>query len=100
MNTFLRASVLVFAGLALLACAPPAPAAGEPTPSLVRLGMNQELEFLNVMYTQGGNSLQASKTAQRGLLFLDERGHWIGELATEVPSIANGQVSPDGLQVT
>lgn len=100
MNTFLRVSVLVFAGLALLACAPPAPAASEPTPSLVRLGMNQELEFLNVMYTQGGNSLQASKTAQRGLLFLDAQGNWIGELATEVPSIANGQVSPDGLQVT
>ncbi|MBV7332427.1 hypothetical protein KFU94_30210 [Chloroflexi bacterium TSY] len=67
---------------------------------VVRLGMNQELEFLNVMYTQGGNSLQASKTAQRGLLFLDAEGNWIGELATEVPSVANGMVAPDGSQVT
>ncbi len=102
MRKLLRIDLLLCAVLALVACTP----AASPTeiassaPSVVRLGMNQELEFLNVMYTQGGNSLQASKTAQRGLLFLDEQGNWIGELATEVPSVANGQVSPDGMQIT
>ena len=106
MKTLLRASLLLLAALALIACAAPAAPSGEAgemeaaEPSVVRLGMNQELEFLNVMYTQGGNSLQASKTAQRGLLFLDAQGNWIGELATEVPSVANGLVSPDGTQVT
>lgn len=110
MTRFVRLCLVLAAViLALTACAPAAPTAGpagtgdETTPSeptAVRLGMNQELEFLNVMYTQGGNSLQASKTAQRGLLFLDAEGNWIGELATEVPSIANGQVAPDGTQVT
>lgn len=104
--------------LMLTACAAPAsePSTGETAaadtessaanedtdgdPKVVRLGMNQELEFLNVMYTQGGNSLQASKTAQRGLLFLDAEGNWIGELATEVPSVQNGLVTADGSQVT
>ena len=67
---------------------------------VVRLGMNQELEFLNVMYTQGGNSLQTSKSAQRGLLFLDCNGNWIPELATEVPTVQNGLVAPDGTKIT
>lgn len=99
-------AMLVLLLLAACATAPPADTgmpeeeAAPAEPAVVRLGMNQELEFLNVMYTQGGNSLQASKTAQRGLLFLDENGNWIGELATEVPSVANGLVSPDGTQVT
>ena len=66
----------------------------------VRLGMNQELEFLNVMYTQGGNSLEASKSAQRGLLFSDQPGAWVGELALEVPSVDNGLVAADGSSVT
>lgn len=82
------------------------PEAGSPPestqeePVVVTLGMNQELEFLNVMYTQGGNSLEASKMAQRGLLFLDEEGNWVGELAIEVPSVDNGLLAPDGSQIT
>ena len=106
MYRILRIALLLMIILTLIACAPPAaPAAGDEevadeAPTAVRLGMNQELEFLNVMYTQGGNSLEASKTAQRGLLFLDEQGNWIGELATEVPTVSNGMVSTDGTQVT
>ncbi len=106
MNQIVRFCGLLLLAMVVLACAPPASSTGpaedmaERKPAVVRLGMNQELEFLNVMYTQGGNSLQASKTAQRGLLFLDEQGNWIGELATEVPSVANGLVSPDGTQIT
>lgn len=106
MNQILRFCLLLFAVVIALGCAPTTTAPGAsddmtaPEPAVVRLGMNQELEFLNVMYTQGGNSLQASKTAQRGLLFLDAQGNWVGELATEVPSVANGMVSADGTQVT
>jgi peptide/nickel transport system substrate-binding protein len=66
----------------------------------VVIGMHQALEFLNVLYTQGGNSLSASKLAQRGLLFLDADSNWIGELALEVPTVANGGVSPDGKTIT
>ena len=57
---------------------PPAPAATAATvPSkrdgdIVMIGMHQKLEFLNVLYTQGGNSLSAAKMAQRGLLLLDK----------------------------
>ena len=74
----------------------------EPTKKkdVVKLGMNQEILFLNVMYTQGGGSLTAAKAAQRGLLFLDCKGNWIPELATEVPTVQNGLVAPDGSQIT
>jgi peptide/nickel transport system substrate-binding protein len=75
-------------------------AASAPGNDTVVIGMHQELEFLNVLYTQGGNSLSASKLAQRGLLFLDADANWTGELAKEVPSVANGGVAPDGSQVT
>jgi len=61
-------------------------------PTLVIVGDPQSLEFLNVMYTQGGNSLLASKLAQRGLLWLDREGNWIPEAATEVPSVENGGI--------
>jgi peptide/nickel transport system substrate-binding protein len=78
----------------------PAPAMGVQPRDSVVLGMHQELEFLNVLYTQGGNSLSASKLAQRGLLFLDADSNWVGELAAEVPSLENGGVSEDGLTIT
>lgn len=77
-----------------------APSASAQARDAVILGMHQELEFLNVLYTQGGNSLSASKLAQRGLLFLDRDSNWIGELASEVPSLENGGVSEDGLTIT
>ena len=85
---------------------PPAPAATAATvPSkrdgdIVMIGMHQKLEFLNVLYTQGGNSLSAAKMAQRGLLFLDKDSNWIGELAAEVPSTKNGLVTADGKKIT
>jgi peptide/nickel transport system substrate-binding protein len=76
------------------------PAAHGQARDAVIVGMHQELEFLNVLYTQGGNSLSASKLAQRGLLFLDADSNWVGELAAEVPSLENGGVSEDGLTIT
>jgi peptide/nickel transport system substrate-binding protein len=66
----------------------------------VVIGMHEDIEFLNVLYTQGGNSLSSSKLAQRGLLFTDADANWIGELAAEVPTLENGGVSEDGLTIT
>ena len=57
----------------------------------VVIGMHEDIEFLNVLYTQGGNSLSSSKLAQRGLLFTDAEANWVGELATE----RNAPVSAD-----
>jgi peptide/nickel transport system substrate-binding protein len=108
----------LFLALVLVACVAPAPGTAPETapseadaetaetssqearPNTVIIGMSEELEFLNVLYTQGGNSLSASKLAQRGLLFLDEESNWIGELAEEVPTLENGGVSEDGLTIT
>ena len=78
----------------------PAAARAQSGPDSVVVGMHQELEFLNVLYTQGGNSLSAAKLAQRGLLFLDEASNWTGELATEMPSLANGGITDEGLTIT
>ena len=64
----------------------------EEEETFVIVGDPQSLEFLNVMYTQGGNSLLASKLAQRGLLWLDRDGNWVGEAAKEVPSVENGGI--------
>ena len=66
----------------------------------VVIGMHEDIEFLNVLYTQGGNSLSSSKLAQRGLLFTDAEANWVGELATDVPTLENGGVSEDGLTIT
>ena len=74
-------------------------AQSQETNSVV-IGMHEDIEFLNVLYTQGGNSLSSSKLAQRGLLFTDADANWIGELATEVPTLENGGVSEDGLTIT
>lgn len=99
----------VVSGLGALAASRTFPTMLAPATSLaaspskkdtVIVGMHQELEFLNVLYTQGGNSLSASKLAQRGLLFLDKASNWTGELATSVPSKQNGGISSDGLTIT
>jgi peptide/nickel transport system substrate-binding protein len=66
----------------------------------VTIGYWQELISLNALYTQSANSISAAKLAQRGLLFLDENSNWIGELAADVPSVANGGISSDGRAVT
>jgi peptide/nickel transport system substrate-binding protein len=70
----------------------------EQEETFVIVGDPQSLEFLNVMYTQGGNSLLASKLAQRGLLWLDRDGNWVGEAAEEVPTVENGGI--EGNSVT
>ena len=74
-------------------------AQSEETNSVV-IGMHEDIELLNVLYTQGGNSLSSSKLAQRGLLFTDAESNWVGELATDVPTQENGGVSEDGLTIT
>jgi len=80
--------------------ATPEPAEEKEKSDVVIVGMAEEPEFTNVMYTQGGNSLALAKMAQRGLLFLDEESNWIGELAKEVPSLENSGISPDGKTIT
>ena len=80
--------------------ATPEPAKEEEKRDTVILGTWQGTLALNVLYTQGGNSLRYAKMAQRGLLFLDWEGNWIGELALEVPSLENGGISSDGKRIT
>jgi peptide/nickel transport system substrate-binding protein len=69
-------------------------------PNSVTVGFWQDVAAINVFYTSQGNALSAAKLAQRGLLFVDEQSNWTPELAAEVPSLANGGVSPDGKTIT
>lgn len=98
-------SVVMIAAFMAVACVPAAAPEARTGPEvktsekteeggrdMVIIGDPQSLEFLNVMYTQGGNSLNAAKLAQRGLLWIDPDGNWIPEAAKEVPSEANGGI--------
>jgi len=72
----------------------------EKPDTVVIIGVWQVVDWSNVLYVQGGGSLSAAKLTQRGLLFLDEESNWVGELATEVPSLENGGIFPDGKKIT
>jgi len=69
-------------------------------PGVLRLGEDEEPDSLNLMF---GHT--AATDAVAGLLFSfllrnDERGNYIPDLATQVPTLHNGGISRDGRQIT
>ena len=70
---------------------------------VVLVGSTSQLAVFNVLYTDGGLSLEAAKHVQRGLLMVadpDSGDVWRGELAAEVPSTQNGGVEIEGDRMT
>lgn len=68
-------------------------------PGVIRLGEDEEPDSLNLMF---GHS--AATDAISGLLFsfllrFDARGNYVPDLATEVPTLRNGGISPDGKRI-
>jgi peptide/nickel transport system substrate-binding protein len=66
---------------------------------VVLVGSTSQLAVFNVLYTDGGLSLEAAKHVQRGLLMVADPASgavWSGELALDVPSTQNGGVQVDG----
>lgn len=68
-------------------------------PGVIRLGADEEPDSLNLMYAH-----TAASDAVAGLLFsfllrYDAEGNYIPDLATEVPTLRNGGISPDGKRI-
>src|SRR5689334_9014387 len=68
---------------------------------IITIGEWQPVSIMNTLMTsEGGNVINGTKLALRGLLFTDENGAPAPELATEVPSLENGGISSDGRTIT
>jgi peptide/nickel transport system substrate-binding protein len=92
----LRVSLL-FAALALAAGCAPAPRASGPA---LTIGQQQEPMSLNPALENGTSSMEWGLLLFNYLVKFDDRGKLIGDVATVVPSLANGGISRDGLTVT
>ena len=68
-------------------------------PGVLRLGEDEEPDSLNLMFSH-----TAAADTIAGLLFsfvlrYDARGNYIPDLATQVPTLRNGGISPDGKRI-
>jgi len=82
-----------------------APAGKEPIafPSggkTITLGFSQESDNVVTYFTAMTYSVYVGQMTMVGLAEWDDKNNFVPELATEVPSAANGGVSPDGLTIT
>jgi len=66
----------------------------------VRIALYQEPSILNPYLIKQGAATRVMITILEGLLSIDPEGNYYPVLAEEVPTIANGGVSADGLEVT
>lgn len=63
-------------------------------------GSQYEPNTLNPYLSDMLACAELSRIIFSGLFIMDDKGNWIADLAREVPTIANGGISPDGLTVT
>lgn len=75
-------------------------AAPPPAKNVARVAIGGSLTTLNpiVAFTYDANA--ADEAIFDGLVKIDPRGDAIADLITEVPSLANGDISPDGKTIT
>ncbi len=72
----------------------------EPSSGQIIYGLYQEPQILNVFIATQTAAGEALTPVVEGLLGIDPDGNFYPQLAQELPTIANGQVSEDGLNVT
>ncbi|MDQ2865489.1 MAG: peptide ABC transporter substrate-binding protein [Candidatus Eremiobacteraeota bacterium] len=65
------------------------------TPGVLRMGEPQEPDSMNLMYGHNAASDEASVLLYSFLLRFDDNGNYIPDLATAVPTLANGGISRD-----
>src|SRR5579871_6326787 len=75
---------------------PVAQPAGQP----LRITLNQEPDTLNPFYSGLRATFTVTQAIFNGLVVVNEQGDYEGDLAAEVPTVQNGEVSPDGLSIT
>ena len=74
-------------------------ARGTTAPGILRIREGR-FDNLNTVLSGGGSSTYLSFLWAAYLFIADDRNHLIPELATEIPTQANGGISPDGLTIT
>ena len=88
------------------ACSPSTPGAGiggrHPwtKPGVLRLGSSDEPDSLNPLFANSDATDQISAMIFAPIFRYDERGEFVPELATEVPTYANGGISADSKTIT
>ena len=68
-------------------------------PGVVRLGENEEPDNLNLMFAHTAATDEISGLLFSFVLRYDERGNYVPDLATQVPTTDNGSISPDGKRI-
>ncbi len=117
-NFYFLLALVVIASFIFAACAQPGAPAPEkevvkevvvvtatPTPKAkgggqVIYALYQEPQILNPFIATQTAAAEAYQPVVEGLLEVDPDGNYIPELAKEVPTVANGGVSEDGLTIT
>ncbi|HYL27569.1 MAG TPA: ABC transporter substrate-binding protein, partial [Candidatus Nitrosotalea sp.] len=104
--TFLRRGAALALVLFLAACARPQAmhVKGErnswTVPGVLRLGEDEEPDSLNLMFGHTAATDTISGLLFSFLLRYDARGNYIPDLATQVPTLANGGIAADGKRIT
>ena len=68
-------------------------------PGVLRLGEDEEPDSLNLMFAHTAATDTIAALLFSFVLRLDARGNYIPDLATQVPTLANGGISPDGKRI-
>jgi peptide/nickel transport system substrate-binding protein len=103
---YVLVSVLLLAAFALSSCSPtPAPAAAVPTNTTapakpLTIALSQEPDQLNPLFSSMSYVGWLSQMVLVGLGRWDDKNNLVPELATDIPTTANGGVSADGLTIT
>lgn len=101
----MKAAALFAAALMLAACSKsnqPTATGLHPwtTPGVLRMGEPQEPDSLNLMFGHNAASDEASVLLFSFLLRFDANGNYVPDLATAVPTVANGGISNGGKTIT
>lgn len=66
----------------------------------LKYGSLQEPNTLNPLLSDLLSTAEVGRLVFSGLIITGDKGEWIPDLAVDVPTTANGGVTPDGLKVT
>lgn len=105
--SILRSFIAVASVALLAACAQNSSSHNAPAgrntwtiPGTLRIGNSDEPDSLNPLYAHTDAADQVFGLLYASLLRYDDNGNYIPDLATEVPSLANGGISKDNLTIT
>lgn len=108
MNVFARVTLIALAAMVLAGCSPNASSStqangggGVPyTPGTLRIADIEEPDGLNPYISNVITSIDMSLLWGEYFFNVDDKGQFVPEAALQVPTLANGGVSPDGLTIT